>query len=68
LTQGVALTGTEDSSTGLLVLTGIDAANAQTQHGVGYYVIDANRVLGIQLDNQNGQMGLVMLESVQPQQ
>jgi hypothetical protein len=68
LTEGVALSGSEDSSTGLLLLTGLDAANLQTQLGVGYYPIDANRVLAIQLDNQHRQMSLVMLEAVQPQQ
>jgi hypothetical protein len=68
LTEGVALTGSEDSSTGLLLLTGLDATNSQTQLGVGYYPIDANRVLAIQLDNQNRQMSLVMLEAVQPEQ
>jgi hypothetical protein len=66
LTQGVALTGSEDSSTGLLLLTGLDATNPQTQLSFGYYPIDANRVLAIQLDNQNRQMGLMMLEAVQP--
>ena len=68
LTEGVALSGSEDSSTGLLLLTRLDATKRQTQLGVGYYPIDANRVLAIQLDNQNRQMGLVMLEAVQPEQ
>jgi hypothetical protein len=52
----------------LLLLTGLDATNSQTQLGVGYYPIDANRVLAIQLDNQNRQMSLVMLEAVQQEQ
>jgi hypothetical protein len=41
------------------------------QSGFGYYPIDANRVIAIELDNNNnanqpGQLGLMMLEAVQP--
>jgi hypothetical protein len=68
LTEGVALTGLENSSTGLLTLTGLNVTNAQLPLGIGYYPIDANRVLGIQLDNQHQQMGLVILEAVQTPQ
>ena len=70
VTPGVALSGSEDSSTGLLSLTGLNAQSVQAPSGFGYYPIDDRRVIAIELDGgQNGlypQMGLMMLEGVQP--
>jgi hypothetical protein len=54
----------------LLTLTGLNAQSAQAPPGFGYYPIDDRRVIAIELDGgQNGfnpQMGLMMLEGVQP--
>ena len=69
VTPGVPLSGSENSSIGWLTLTGLNAANPQTQSGFGYYPIDDRRVIAIELDNQqtnDPQMGLMMLEGVQP--
>jgi hypothetical protein len=69
ITPSVALSGTENSSIGWFNLTGLNAADPQTQSGYGYYPIDNRRVIAIELDNQqtnNSQMGLMMLEGVQP--
>jgi hypothetical protein len=69
VTPGVPLSGSETSSTGVLSLTGLNALDPQTTSGFGYYPIDDRRVIAIELDNQqtNGmQMGLMMLEGVQP--
>jgi hypothetical protein len=55
------LTGLEDTSNGLLNLTGLNSV-AFTQPGAfGYYGIDGNRLLAIEVDG-NG-LGLLMLES-----
>ena len=71
VTTGVALSGSEDSSTGLLTLTGLNAQSAQAPSGFGYYPIDDRRVIAIELDGQqngfNPQMGLMMLEGLQPE-
>jgi hypothetical protein len=70
VTPGVVLSGSEDSSTGLLTLTGLNAQSAQEPSGFGYYPIDDRRVIAIELDGQqngfNPQMGLMLLEGVQP--
>ncbi len=70
VTSGVALSGSENSSTGLLTLTGLNAQSAQEPSGFGYYPIDDRRVIAIELDGQqngfNPQMGLMMLEGLQP--
>jgi hypothetical protein len=72
VTPGVALSGSENSSTGLLTLTGLNAQSAQEPSGFGYYPIDDRRVIAIELDGQqngfNPQMGLMMLEGIQPEQ
>jgi len=52
--------GSEDSSKGVLHLSGLNAQNAQTQNGFGYYPIDAQRVLAIEVDGK--QLGLLLLE------
>ena len=57
---GVPLTGTENSSTGLLSLAGLNAVNFQTPTGFGYYPIDANRVIAISVSRQ--QLGVLWLE------
>jgi hypothetical protein len=69
VTPGVPLSGSENSSIGWLTLTGLNAQDPQTQSGFGYYPIDNRRVIAIELDNQQTnapQMGLMMLEGVQP--
>ena len=70
VTSSAPLTGSEDSSTGLLQLQGLvavagqNAPDPQAQSGLGYYPIDATRVIAIEIDAQ--QMGLMMLEGTQP--
>jgi hypothetical protein len=68
VTSGIALTGSENSSTGLLTLQGLYAGDLpgppQTNSGFGYYPIDGERVIAIEIDAQ--QMGRMMLEGVQP--
>jgi hypothetical protein len=69
VTPGVPLSGSENSSIGFFTLTGLNAANPQTQSGFGYYPIDNRRLIAIELDNQqtnDPQMGLMMLEGIQP--
>jgi hypothetical protein len=66
VTSGVGLSGSENSSTGLLTLYGLSAGqNPQAQSGFGYYPIDNRRVLAIEIDSQ--QSGLMMLEGIQPE-
>ena len=67
VTSGVPLAGSENSSSGLLSLTGLNAQNPEgsTPSAFGYYPIDNRRVIAIELDSQ--QMGLMMLEQTQPQ-
>lgn len=70
VTSDAPLTGSEDSSTGLLQLQGLvavagqNAPDPQANAGFGYYPIDATRVIAIEVDAQ--QMGLMMLEGTQP--
>jgi hypothetical protein len=70
VTSDAPLTGTENSSTGLLTLQGLvavagqNAPDPQANSGFGYYPIDGTRVIAIELDAQ--QMGLMMLEGTQP--
>ena len=70
VTSDAPLTGTEDSSTGLIQLQGLiavagqNAPDPQANSGFGYYPIDGTRVIAIELDAQ--QMGLMMLEGTQP--
>jgi hypothetical protein len=68
VTSGITLTGSENSSTGLLSLVGLYAGDLpgppQTNSGFGYYPIDSERVIAIEIDAQ--QTGLMMLEGVQP--
>jgi hypothetical protein len=68
VTAGITLTGSENSSTGLLSLQGLYAGDLpgppQTNSGFGYYPIDGERVIAIELDSN--QMGLMVLEGVQP--
>jgi hypothetical protein len=55
------LTGLENNSTGLLNLTGLNSLGFSQPSAFGYYPIDGNRVLAIEVDH-NG-LGLLMLES-----
>ena len=70
VTSNAPLTGSEDSSTGLLQLQGLiavpgqNAPDPQANAGFGYYPIDGTRVIAIEVDAQ--QMGLMMLEGTQP--
>jgi hypothetical protein len=73
VTSDVPFTGSENSSTGLLTLNGLTAQSQQNgpnvpdpqaQSSFAYYPIDATRVIAIEIDAQ--QMGLMMLEGVQP--
>ena len=71
VTPGVPLSGSENSSNGVLTLTGLNAESSQAPSGFGYYPIDDRRVIAIELDGQqmglNPQMGLMMLEGLQPE-
>jgi len=58
--SAVTLSGSADSSNGVLRLSGLNALNPQTQNGFGYYPIDAQRVLAIEVDGK--QLGLLLLE------
>jgi hypothetical protein len=65
-TANVALTGTENSAVGLLVLYGLNAASFQSESNYGYYPIDAHRVIAIQVDGHStGQQGVMLLEAIQ---
>ena len=58
--SAVAVSGSENSSNGVLKLSGLNAQNPQAQNGFGYYPIDAQRVLAIEVDGK--QLGLLLLE------
>lgn len=65
-TPNVALTGTENSASGVLTLYGLNAASFPSASGYGYYPIDAHRLIAIQVDaHQTGQQGLLLLEAIQ---
>ena len=55
------LNGLEDTSAGLLNLSGLNSLDFSRTNGFGYYPIDSNRVLAIDLDNYG--LGVLMLES-----
>jgi hypothetical protein len=56
VTSGIALTGSENSSTGVLTLQGLFAGDLpgppQTNSGFGYYPIDGARVIAIEIDSR----------------
>ena len=65
-TPNVALSGGEGGDQGLLRLFGLNAGAFQTESAFGYYPIDGNRVIAIQVNGlQTGQQGVMMLEAVQ---
>jgi hypothetical protein len=65
-TAEVSLSGTTDTMRGLFQLNGLNASGFQGQSAYGYYPIDANRVIAVQVDGlQSGQQGVLMLEAVQ---
>lgn len=67
-TANVALSGNENNAQGLFVLNGLNAGSGsfQLEGDYGYYPIDNNRVIAIQVDGrQTGQQGVLMLEAVQ---
>jgi hypothetical protein len=57
----VPLNGTENNSTGLITLSGLTSLDFSYSAGFGYYPIDANRVLAIDLDQNS--TGFLILES-----
>ena len=57
----VPLNGTENNSSGLITLSGLNSLNFNYSGGFGYYPIDANRVLAIDLDQHS--TGFLILES-----
>jgi hypothetical protein len=63
---GTPLTGLENTSNGLLNLTGLNSLGFSQPGGFGYYPIDSNRVLAIEVDH-NG-IGFLMLEGTSPGQ
>jgi hypothetical protein len=65
-TANVALSGSEDSIVGTFTLYGLNAGSFQAQGGYGYYPIDSNRVIAVQIDGvATGQQGVLILEAVQ---
>lgn len=67
-TANVALSGNENNAQGLFILNGLNAGSGsfQLEGDYGYYPIDNNRVIAIQVDGiQTGQQGVLMLEAVQ---
>jgi hypothetical protein len=60
------LAGVEDNTKGLLHLSGLNSLSFSNPSGFGYYPVDANRVLAIEVDD-NG-LGLLMLENTSPAQ
>jgi hypothetical protein len=65
-TANVAVSGTQNSSSGLLRLFGINAGGFQAESDYGYYPIDEHRVIAIQVDGQRtGQQGVMLLEAIQ---
>jgi hypothetical protein len=62
----VALSGTENNAQGVFKLNGLNAGSFQVQGSYGYYPIDNNRVIAIQVDGkQTGQQGVLIFEAVQ---
>jgi hypothetical protein len=59
----VALSGTSNTTTGAITLTGLDVTN-QSADTYGYYPIDGRRNILIEVD-QN-QLGLILIEGVTP--
>jgi hypothetical protein len=57
----VPLNGLEDNSTGLITLSGLTSLDFSYSGGFGYYPIDANRVLAIDLDQNS--TGFLILEN-----
>lgn len=62
--SAVGLTGSVDSAEGMLELTGLNAADFTVTTSWGYYPIDSNRMLAIEVDGQA--LGLLWLEAVVP--
>ena len=63
-TSNVSLTGTENSTTGILALAGLNAASSTTLNNFAYIPIDTSRVLAIETDGT--QLGLLQLEAITP--
>jgi hypothetical protein len=66
-TPGVPVGGTEDTTQGTFNISGLNVASQSMSDGFGYYPIDDQRVLAIEVDGQ--QLGMLVMEEVQqPQQ
>ena len=59
--QNTPLNGLENNSTGLMTLSGLNSLDFSYSGGFGYYPIDANRVLAIDLDHNS--TGFLILEN-----
>jgi hypothetical protein len=59
--SNVPLNGLENSGNGLITLSGLNSLDFSYSGGFGYYPIDANRVLAIDVDKYS--TGFLMLES-----
>jgi hypothetical protein len=60
-TAAQALTGTENNSTAMLSLTGLDSTALTVARGYSYFPIDTKRVLAIEIDGT--QLGILTMES-----
>ena len=60
----VSLTGTENSGTGALSLTGLNAASFTTAYAYSYFRIDNTRVFALEVDGQS--VNVLALEGVSP--
>jgi hypothetical protein len=62
--SNVSLSGTENSTTGILALAGLNATSSLTSNNYAYIPIDTSRVLAIETDGV--QFGLLQLEAINP--
>ena len=60
----VTLTGTVNTSTGLLTLAGLNPNNFSANSGFGYYPVSGNRLWAIEVDNAGA--SILLMEGVTP--
>jgi hypothetical protein len=65
-TPAVPLGGTEDTTHGTFNVSGLNVASQSMNDSFGYYPIDDQRVLAIEVDGQ--QLGMLVMEEVQQAQ